>query len=193
MNDTYHNILPEQSKEQQFEIDKLSLDEIVAINEQRKLALHAPYDPLTGAGCCGPRVERHVTLGDAIDGTFLIPRSMATQLDVQPCTSVEQWTKLRIKHDFEFWCASCVTILDKVSGRLINMTLNRPQRRVLRVLEEQRRAGKPLRLILLKARQWGGSTLVQVYMAWIQLVHRTNWNSIICGHLLQTASAIKVM
>lgn len=193
MNDNYNNILPDQSKGQQFEIDKLSPDEIVAINRQRKLALHSLYDPITGVGCCGPRVERRVTLGDEIDDTFLIPKSMADQLDAEPCTSVEQWTKLRIKHDFEFWCATCVTILDKVSGRLINMTLNRPQRRVLSVLEEQRLAGKPLRLILLKARQWGGSTLVQVYMAWIQLVHRANWNSIICGHLLQTASAIKVM
>ena len=193
MNDTYNNILPDKSKEQHFEIEKLSIDEIVAINQQRKLAPHSPYDPIAGVGCCGPRVERHVALGDEIDDTFFIPKSMAAQLDAEPCTSAEQWTKLRIKHDFEFWCATCVTILDKVSGRLINMTLNRPQRRVLSVLEEQRLAGKPLRLILLKARQWGGSTLVQVYMAWIQLVHRTNWNSIICGHLLQTASAIKVM
>lgn len=193
MNNTHNNILLDQSKEQQFEIDKLSLNEIVAINQQRKLALHSPYDPIAGLGCCRPRVERHIVIGNEVNDTFLIPKSMADQLDAEPCTSVEQWTKLRIKHDFEFWCATCVTILDKVSGRLMNMTLNRPQRRVLSVLEEQRLAGKPLRLILLKARQWGGSTLVQVYMAWIQLVHRTNWNSIICGHLLQTASAIKVM
>ena len=73
------------------------------------------------------------------------------------------------------------------------MVLNVPQRRVLAVLEQQRLAGEPLRLVLLKARQWGGSTLVQIYMAWIQLVLKTNWNSLICGHLRQTSAALKGM
>ena len=41
--------------------------------------------------------------------------------------------------------------------------------------------GVPIEIILLKARQWGGSTLIQFYMLWIQLVHRNNWNSVICG------------
>ncbi len=190
-NDTCNNINTAQQKPI-FEIDKLSLDEIVAINKKRKLAQQTSYDPITGEGGCGPRVERHVAVGE-IDGTFLIPDTMAAELDAKPCTSSEQWLKLRIGHDFEFWCATCVTILDKVSGRLIKMTLNKPQRRVLKVLEEQRLAGKPLRLIMLKARQWGGSTLVQIYMAWIQMVHCKNWNSLICGHLHQTSIAIKSM
>jgi len=56
-----------------------------------------------------------------------------------------------------------------------------------------RTAGKPIRLILLKARQWGGSTLVQIYMAWIQLVHCRNWNSVICAHLKESAANIKGM
>ena len=46
---------------------------------------------------------------------------------------------------------------------------------------------------MLKARQWGGSTLVQMYMAWMQIVRHTGWNSLICGHNRQSARAIKGM
>lgn len=75
----------------------------------------------------------------------------------------------------------------------MKLRLNAPQRHVLADLERQRLAGKGVRMILLKARQWGGSTLVLMYMAWIQLVLRRNWNSIICGHKRSTSSVIKGM
>ncbi|MBQ8772893.1 MAG: hypothetical protein IJZ17_00225, partial [Muribaculaceae bacterium] len=82
---------------------------------------------------------------------------------------------------------------DKLSGKNIPFSLNRPQRRVLAVLESQRLAQKPLRLILLKARQWGGSTLILMYMAWIQCLLRRNWHSLICAHVKYTAAAIRGM
>lgn len=75
--------------------------------------------------------------------------------------------------DFERWCRECVSVTDKLTGAVVPFVLNAPQRRLAAVMEEQRRAGKPVRVILLKARQWGGSTLVQVYMAWMQLVRHT--------------------
>jgi hypothetical protein len=99
----------------------------------------------------------------------------------------------RYYEDFELWCRECVTITDKLTGRPVPFTLNAPQRRVLAVLEQQRHAHRPLRLILLKARQWGGSTLVQVYMAWMQLVRRTGWNSLICGHVKDASANIRGM
>ena len=76
----------------------------------------------------------------------------------------------RMATDFEYWAARCVKIKDKLSGKLVPFRLNRPQRRVLSMLEEQRRGGRPIRMIMLKARQWGGSTLMQMYMAWIQMI-----------------------
>lgn len=99
--------------------------------------------------------------------------------------------RLRCRHDFEYWAATCVMIKDKITGRDTPLVLNRPQRRVASILEEQRRSGAPIRLIMLKARQWGGSTLVQMYMAWIQTVHRTNWHSLICAHVKDTSSSIR--
>ncbi|MDE6314949.1 MAG: terminase, partial [Muribaculaceae bacterium] len=53
----------------------------------------------------------------------------------------------RFADDFEFWAATCVKIKDKLSGRLVPFVLNRAQRRVLSLLERQRRGGEPIRLI----------------------------------------------
>ncbi len=110
-----------------------------------------------------------------------------------PASLWQTWIKLRIRYDFEFWAYSFVRIKDKQGAENIPFKLNRPQRRILGMLEEMRTTGQPIRLILLKARQWGGSTLIQVYMAWIQLVHRRNWNSVICAHLKESAANIKGM
>ena len=107
-------------------------------------------------------------------------------------TSIEQ-QRARIRHDFEFWCWRCVKITDKMTGQLIPFVLNRPQRKLLGEMERQRLNRQPVRIILLKARQWGGSTLVQVYIAWLQLVVCKGKNSIIVGHKRNSSFAIKQM
>lgn len=94
---------------------------------------------------------------------------------------------------FEAWAERCVTITDKITGLPVPFRLNAPQRRLLGIMEEQRRNGQPVRIILLKARQWGGSTLVQIYMAWIQLTKRKGWNSLICAHVKDASAQIRGM
>lgn len=102
--------------------------------------------------------------------------------------------KLRIDYDFEYFAIECLTIEDGRNGLGdIPFKLNRGQRRLLKELEKQRLAGKPIRIILLKSRQWGGSTLIQLYMLWIQLVLKDKWHSIICAHLDQAAKHIRGM
>lgn len=177
----------------EHEIDAMTIDEILAENERRKAALENTYDPISGVGCCNRRVPYNVKDEEDNTQTHYIPSTMYEELDPASPLSPLDIQLLRFKHDFEYWCATCVTILDKISGKFKTFVLNRPQRRVLQILESQRLANKPLRLIMLKARQWGGSTLVQIYMIWIQLVLKKNWNSLICGHLQQTSAAIKSM
>ena len=164
-----------------------NIEDILAENNRRKAALadaEGGYDPLTGVGCWGDRVE--------VAGCQ-VPRAVLTRCpDYLTMETVEQ-ERQRIREDFEFWCARCVTIKDKMSGRNVPLVLNRPQRRLLALMERQRVEGRPVRVILLKARQWGGSTLVQMYMAWMQLVRHTGWNSLICGHLHVTSKSIKRM
>lgn len=99
----------------------------------------------------------------------------------------------RIKHDFEFWAYTCVDIQDKITKKLIDFILNKPQRKLLGRLERMRLEGRPIRYILLKARQWGGSTLTQLYMAWIQLFHMTRWHSAIVTDVEQQANNIRGM
>ncbi len=99
----------------------------------------------------------------------------------------------RIRHDFEFWAASCVRIKPKGGGEDVPFILNPPQRKLVRALEEMRGASLPIRLILLKARQWEGSTCVQLYMAWLQMVHEKGLNSLIIAHQGIATDEIKNM
>lgn len=170
----------------EFTIDVQAL---AAENRSRNEGLQMPYNPLTGEGCCGER--RLVSV--PVVGEVWLPAPMLDEVPLDMLSDELTYQKTRIKYDFEYWCATCATVRDKVSGRNVKLRLNAPQRHVLADLERQRLAGKGVRMILLKARQWGGSTLVLMYMAWIQLVLRRNWNSIICGHKRSTSSVIKGM
>lgn len=165
--------------------------EIAAENERRKALTAGRYDPVSGHGACGDR-EADTS---PVDGTIcMVPHSMLADAAYAAArTNAESWQKLRFRHDFEYWAVTAVRIRDKLSGHEVPFRLNRPQRMVLEVLEKQRMAGKPLRIIILKARQWGGSTLVQMYMAWIQSVLRENWHSLICAHVKDSAATIRGM
>lgn len=98
---------------------------------------------------------------------------------------------MALTDEFETWCRDCVKIKDKRTGEDIPFVLNAPQRRLAALMEGKRLAGEPVRVIMLKARQWGGSTLVQIYMAWMQMVHRRNWHSLICAHVKDSAANIR--
>ena len=173
---------------------------MLAENTRRHLAMAAVYNPATGEGCYGTRTS--VALSDAPISLQYIPQQMlndchwvsllaqdgsidkfiSTRLRKRPSQRLRSdiwtlWLKERIRYDFEFWAAMFVKIKDKQGEDNIPFILNRPQRRYIAMLESQRTLGKPIRLIMLKARQWGGSTITQVYMAWLQLVHCRNWNS----------------
>jgi len=171
--------------------DGLDVEAMVAENRRRRERLErdAVYDPLTGVGCGGDRVDVEPEPGVRLR----VPRDMAESEEWRGCRSAVERDMVRCRYDFEFWAARCVTIRDKISGLDVRWRLNRPQRRVAAMIEEDRRAGRPLRLIMLKARQWGGSTLVQMYFAWIQIVHRRNWHSFICAHVKDTSATIRGM
>ena len=175
-----------------------------------------PYNQITGEGStCIPRQRLYV---EELGGALHVPARMveeniwiqrlakyssfgefiADALHMTPDNkNIEELTvqfyTLRIRYDFEFWAASSVVIKDKISGADVPFFLNYAQRKLLSKFEDARLHDRPIRIILLKARQWGGSTLTQIYMAWIQLVHKRAWNSVICAHLKDSAANIKGM
>lgn len=108
-------------------------------------------------------------------------------------TFLTDLNKLRLKYDFEFFCYTQIRISDKEIGSPVKFKLRFGQRKLLHELEKMRLANLPIRIILDKARQWGGSTLTQIYMLWIQCYHRSNWNSVIGTDVLQQADTIRAM
>lgn len=167
--------------------------DIIEENRRRNEAINRPYNPVTGEGCIGARtVVDASSIGQG--ARVWIPDAMIADPKYQVAlANADAWVRLRCRHDFEFWCVTCVKIKDKLTGQDVPFRLNAPQRRVAAVFESQRMAGCPIRVIMLKARQWGGSTLTQMYMAWIQSVHCRNWHSLICAHVKDTAASIRGM
>lgn len=193
----------------------LKPDEIIKQNLVRLAEINKPYCPITGEGSTS--IERiKVEISDCPIPVLYLPTEFTETGFVQKLLEVgfkgyiqtvlkqgvtdkllnDLWTefcKERIKYDFEFSAYICISITEKGTGRDIPFKLNRAQRYYLRKLEELRLAGTPIDIILLKARQWGGSTLTQLYMFWIQLIHRVNWNSVICGHVETAARNVSGM
>jgi len=193
----------------------LKVNEIITENRKRLAEIRKPYNPVTGEGSISvQRVE--VRIRDCPVSMLYLPESFVETGFVQKLIEVgfngyiqlilktgvtedlrdALWTefnKERIKHDFEFWAFMLAVIAAKGEGRDIPFTLNRAQRFYLKELENLRLSNKPIDIILCKARQWGGSTLTQLYMLWIQLVHKRNWNSVICGDVQTQASVVAGM
>lgn len=146
-------------------------------NRLRGLERSAKFDPVTGEGSTGRRFVFDV---GGLDRQWL-PESMRGEKIVSELVaagSVDAWLRsngrkrptqgtrrdvaarldrLRMLHDFAYWAATRAYIKDKRGGDDVLFRLNRPQRRLVERFESMRTAGRPIRLILLKARQWGGS------------------------------------
>lgn len=185
------------------------IKKILKENDRRNTANNAVFNPITGEGALLERVK--MVLEDFSLQVQYIPKSMmrvplvrqlaeegsirgflATLIDVDELTEeqyakerdkvVEQYIRIRMEHDFCFFAALFIFIKCKGGGEDIRFRLTRPQRKLIAYFERRRLKGKPIRLVLLKARQWGGSTATQIYMAWLQLVHKVGLNSLIIAH-----------
>lgn len=162
-------------------------DILLAQNDLRESLRSDCYDPIAGIGASGVRVEVCAPVA------ALVPEGMVRDKDYCSTMSITAFERLRCRYDFEFWCARCVQLKQKRSNNIGPFILNLPQRRCLQMLEEDRLSRRPIRLIILKARQWGGSTLVQMYMAWIQTCLLENCHSVICAHRKDVSATIRAM
>ena len=188
---------------------------IIKENERRNAEIYAKFDPLSGEGSVGER--KRVVIDDFPISVQWLPVEMLRVplvRQIVECGSVrafltdnlnveyteedrlkviEQFVRIRCRYDFAFWAAVFVYIKRKGGGEDVLFRLSRPQRRFVERLERLRKAGKPIRIVLLKARQWGGSTVSQLYMAWLQLVHKVGLNSPIIAHQGAGSDEIKDM
>lgn len=193
----------------------MTIDDIIKENDARNKHNSAYFNPVTGEGSILSRTRfeipdypipvqwlpddmlsvplvKKIKRCGSIDG-FIIKHLKETPTPAIRGKVIKSFIRVRCKYDFAYWAYSFVKIKNKDGGEDIRFLLNRPQRRLISTLEDMRIAGKPIRLILLKARQWGGSTAIQIYMAWIQLCHKKGLNSIIVGHVRDTSIEVKGM
>lgn len=192
-----------------------AIQAIIKENERRNAEIYAKFDPVSGEGSVGER--KKVVIDDFPVSVQWLPVEMLRVplvRQIVECGSVrafltdnlnveyteedrlkviEQFVRIRCRYDFAFWAAVFVYIKRKGGGEDVLFRLSRPQRRFVERLERLRKAGKPIRIVLLKARQWGGSTVSQLYMAWLQLVHKVGLNSLIIAHQGAGSDEIKDM
>ena len=90
--------------------------------------------------------------------------------------------------DFEYFARECVFIRTK-SGKVANLVLNSTQRRLIEVFERQRRSGKPVLVVILKARQMGVSTLIESYILW-RLLREGHKKGLVMAHKQDAARHI---
>ena len=186
----------------------MDIEKFTDENKKRNALLDGPYNPVTGEG--GPLERQEVAFADRESPLFLpvgmlnVPwvnflasfRSLSdasAALHMKPEEILFTLSEERFKHDFEFWAATTARIKPKTGGDFIPFFLNRPQRKVHAVTWKQVLNREPVRQILLKSRQFGGSTYYQVFMGYIQVIHKTNWNSLVAAHLNQSATNIRHM
>jgi hypothetical protein len=192
---------------------------IVTENHERNKAFFSPFNPLTGEGSIGQRIK--VTLSDftlrdqwlpvemmevplvarlAESGSIEAFHKSITDIPFSPEEKekiVDRFVRIRHRYDFPFWAFTETVIkpkeTDEGTGDDIPFRLNRQQRRLIASYERQRLAGRPIRLVLAKSRQWGGSTATQIYIMWLQLVHRKGLNSLVVGHQKDSSSEVTAM
>lgn len=171
--------------------------QIIEENEKRLKHLQADYDPVTGEGLAELLGEERVRLEipDFDIPVQYVPKEMMQNKlikEVAKAGSIEAYIekkdwkygipdhleierrirRIRHKHDFCHWAYFCIWIKHKKLKKRVRFKLNLPQLIVLAKCEELRRAGEPIALIILKARQWGGSTFCFFYQVWLQF----KWN-----------------
>ena len=190
--------------------------DIIAENTRRLAYVNAQYDPQKGTQYCNEIQRVPIRVEDAPFIEMNIPVEMRNEpivkllqqvkslkkackriwgaaLETQQISLWRYFHKVRCKYDFEYWCCTQIRIKYKGKGKRDPFILNRAQRYYLSVLERLRKAGVPIYIILLKARQWGGSTMTQFYMMWIQKMHKMHWNSVIVGDVEKQSKVVLAM
>ena len=188
---------------------------ILKEDDKRNADVYQKFDPISGIGSIGERVEVRID-GFPLETQYIpvemlsiplvkllikcgsIIKFLTEELEVEYSEEdrlkvIEQFVRLRCRYDFAFWAALYVYIKNKGGGDDVLFRLTRPQRKFVERLEKLRKANKPIRIVLLKARQWGGSTTSQLYMAWLQLIHKVGLNSLIIAHQGAGSDEIKDM
>lgn len=166
-------------------------NEFIAENEKRWERLRAEHDPVTGEGVekwTGNKRYKLEISDYAIPEQWVPESMMQNKLikEVKKAGSIakyiatKKWKygapdkqaierrirRIRHKHDFVHWAFFCIWIKHKTLKKRVRFKLNLNQLIVLGNCERMLAKGEPISLIILKARQWGGSTFCFFFQVW---------------------------
>lgn len=166
-------------------------NQFIAENEKRWERLRAEYDPVTGEGVekwTGNKRYKLVIKDYAIPVQWVPKGMMDNKLikevvkagSIEKYISKKKWKygapdkleierrirRIRHKHDFIHWAFFCIWIKHKTLKKRVRYQLNLSQLIVLGICERMLEQHRPISLILLKARQWGGSTFCFFFQTW---------------------------
>ena len=188
-------------------------DALIRENIRRNREIFEGFNPVTGRGAPGPRIK--VKIPDSPIKVQYMPERCVKHnkiiKDIIKRGSIKKYITdeigweyteeryqdvvyammlARAEEDPAFYFAMIYKIVDKNEGITIAFILNYGQRLLLEAQEKMRLARKPIRIVMPKARQFGGSTETQLYGKWMQDCRHTRWNMAIMAH--QTAASIRI-
>ena len=194
-------------------IQQKEIDAIILENIRRNREIFEGFNPVTGRGSPGPRIK--VKIPDSPIKVQYMPERCVKHnkiiKDIIKCGSIRKYItdKLgweytderyqdvvyamflaRAEEDPAFYFAMIYKIVDKYEGTSVSFILNYGQRLLLAAQEKLRLERKPIRIVMPKARQFGGSTETQLYGKWMQDCRHRRWNMAIMAH--QTAASIRI-
>jgi hypothetical protein len=190
-----------------------TVEALVKENERRNHEMFDGFNPITGRGAPGPRkkvkipdcpirvqymperiVEHNIFLKKVLKRGSIrkyIEDELGWEFNDETFEDVVcALFKMRAEEDPAFAFAMIYKIVDKEEGTLIPFVLNYGQRKILALQEKMRLERRPIRIVLPKARQFGGSTETQLYGKWMQDFKHQRWNMAIMAH--QTAASIRI-
>lgn len=90
-----------------------------------------------------------------------------TQLQTEPPKVDPLEVVRRLATDFELYCRTVLLVEDKQTGTPVPFVWKPVQRRLAEAILERWSRGAPVRIVVLKARREGVSTLVQAFLFWV--------------------------
>ena len=194
------------------------ISSILAENEKRWERLRAEYDPVTGEGIAELTGLKRVKLSIpdfAIPVQWVPPEMMQNKMvkEIRKAKTIDNYIatkkwkygapdrleierrlrRIRHKYDFCCWAFFCIKIRHKQLKRRVRFVLNLPQLIAFAKCEQLRAQGVPISLIILKARQWGGSTFCFFYQVWLMFKWNEFHSFAIAAHTSSASQTILTM
>lgn len=194
------------------------ISSILAENEKRWERLRAEYDPVTGEGIAELTGLKRVKLSIpdfAIPVQWVPPEMMQNKLvkEIRKAKTIanyiatKKWKyaapstleierrlrRIRHKYDFCCWAFFCIKIRHKKLKKRVRFVLNLPQLEAFAKCERLRALHAPISLIILKARQWGGSTFCFFYQVWLMFKWNEFHSFAIAAHTSSASQTILTM